>query len=143
MREYTVTARSIKRFAQAIGDNNPLYFDEEYAATTPYEGIVAPHLFFQSLTFDDPPADELSADGSPPELNVPVPAQRAVGGSSQYELYHRARPGDKVTVKSKLSNVYTKTGRSGVLYFIEILTEFFNANSQLMAKETATYIKRV
>lgn len=142
-RLYTVTSINIKRFAQAIGDNNPLYFDEEYAAKTTYGGIVAPPLFFQSLTFDDVPVESLSADGSPVELNVPVPAKRAVGGSSQYELFIRARPGDEVKVVSKLNNVFTKTGRSGLLYFIESITEFRNKKNELMARETANYIKRI
>lgn len=142
-RKYTVTARDIKRFAQAIGDDDPLYFDEEYARKSKHGGIVAPYLFFQALTYDDAPVASLAADGSPPELNIPIPAERAVGGGSRYELFARARPGDEITVHSKLNKVYTKTGRSGLLYFIEVLTEFYNEAALLMARETATYIKRV
>ena len=33
---YDVTLRDIKRYAQAIGDADPLYYDEAYAATTSY-----------------------------------------------------------------------------------------------------------
>jgi len=42
---YAVTAKDIKRFAQAIDDPNPLYHDEEYAKSSKFKGIIAPPLF--------------------------------------------------------------------------------------------------
>jgi len=39
---YDVTDKDIRRFAQAIDDPNPLYYDEEYAKKTIYKGIIAP-----------------------------------------------------------------------------------------------------
>ena len=38
----TLTQEVISQFARLIGDDNPLYHDEEYAKSTPYGGIVAP-----------------------------------------------------------------------------------------------------
>jgi acyl dehydratase len=39
------TRLAILRFAEGIGDDNPLWTDEGYAATGPYGGIVAPPSF--------------------------------------------------------------------------------------------------
>jgi acyl dehydratase len=39
------TRLAILRFAEGIGDDNPLWTDEEYAAAGPYGGIVAPPSF--------------------------------------------------------------------------------------------------
>lgn len=36
---------AITRFCEGIGDDNPLWLDADYAATTPYRGIVAPPSF--------------------------------------------------------------------------------------------------
>lgn len=39
------TRTAILRFSEGIGDDNPLWTDAEYAATTPYGGIIAPPGF--------------------------------------------------------------------------------------------------
>jgi hydroxyacyl-ACP dehydratase HTD2-like protein with hotdog domain len=76
-------------------------------------------------------------------MDVPVPAKRTVGGASSYEIFQRVRVGDQITVKSTLKDVFGKEGKSGKLYFVVVETEFSNQKSELVAKETATYIKRV
>jgi len=38
---HTVTAADIEAFGNAIGDFNPLHFDEAYAMTTPFKGRIA------------------------------------------------------------------------------------------------------
>ncbi len=143
VRHYEVTKRDIRRFAQAIGEADPIHFDEEYAKNTRYGGIVAPPLFCQMFTFEDVPADRLPDDGSPIEMDVPIPARRTVGGASSYEIFQRVRAGDQITAKSTLRDVFTKEGRSGRLYFVVVETEFSNQRKEAVAKETATYIKRL
>jgi len=142
VRRYEVTKRDIKRFAQAIGETDPIHFDEDYAKSTKYGTIIAPSLFCQMFTFEDVPVEELPGDGSPVEIDIPVPAQRTVGGASSYEIFQRVKAGDQITVKSTLKDVFTKEGKSGRLYFIIVETEFSNQRNEPVAKETATYIKR-
>lgn len=139
---YDVTDKDIRRFAQAIDDPNPLYYDEEYARTTPYKGIIAPPLFCHAFTFADAPAGDLRADGLPKDLDVPLPVSRAVGGSSSFEVGAELRPGDKLTVKSKIRDIYTKSGKTGLLYFTVVETTFTKQNGDLVANEVATYIQR-
>ena len=143
VRQYEVTKRDIRRFSQAIGETNPIHFDEDYAKGTEYGTLVAPPLFCQMFTFEDVPRDRLPGDGSPVEIDVPLPAKRTVGGGSSYEIFQRVRAGDQITVKSTLKDVFTKQGRSGKLYFVVVETEFSNQEDEPVAKETATYIKRV
>jgi len=143
VRQYEVTKRDIKRFAQAIGETNPIHYDEDYAKKTRHGTIIAPPLFCQMFTFDDVPTDRLPADGSPIEIDVPVPAKRTVGGASSYEILRPVKAGDRITVKSTLREVFIKEGRSGKLYFVVIETEFSNQEKELVARETATYVKRV
>jgi acyl dehydratase len=143
VRHYVVTKRDITRFAQAIGETNPIYFDENYTKSTKHGVILAPPLFCQIFTFEDVPADQLPKDGSPIEIDVPIPAQRTVGGASSYEIFQRVKVGDQITVKSMLTDVFTKQGKSGKLYFVIVETKFSNQEKKLVAKETATYIKRI
>jgi acyl dehydratase len=141
-RQVRVTAHDIKRFAQAIGATDPIHYDEEHARTTRHGRIVAPPLFCQALTYDDAPVDELGPDGSPVEINVDIPAQRTVGGSSEYRINRLVAAGETITVTSRLADVYAKQGRSGPLYMVVVQTDFRGETGDLVASETATYIKR-
>ena len=139
-----VTAKDIWRFAQAIGENNKIHYDESYAQSQGYKNIVAPSLFCQTLTYDDVPIEQLPNDGSPVELDVDIPAKKTVGGSSQYKINRLVYAGETVNIKSTITNIYTKNGKSGVLYFIEIETIFESLEEdEIIASETATYIKRI
>lgn len=141
-RRHEVTARDIKRFAQAIGETNPVHWDEEFARASRHGGIVAPPLFCQSLTYEDVPLEELPPDGSPLELAVPLPATRTVGGGSEYTVHRLVRPGDVIEISSTLKDVYAKQGRSGPLYMVVVETTFTDAQNQPVASEVATYIRR-
>lgn len=142
VRQVAVTLRDIRRFAQAIGETDPVHHDEAHARGTPYGGVVAPLLFCQSLAYDDVAPDRLAPDGSPIELDAPVPAERVVGGSSEYTVHRLVRPGDVITVRSQLKSVTPKEGRSGTLYLVQVETDFTDQLGAPVARELATYIKR-
>jgi acyl dehydratase len=141
-RQHLVTALDIRKFAQAIGEDNPIHHDAEAARAAGHADVVAPPLFFQAMTFDAVAAQQLPADGSPLELDVPIPAARAMGGSSEYTVHRLARAGEWIHVRSVLKDVQAKQGRSGVLYAIVVQTDFSDADGNLVASETATYLKR-
>jgi acyl dehydratase len=139
---FEVTLKDIKRFAQAIDDPNPLYSDQADMAISDSHEMVAPPLFCQAFAFEDVPLSALPPDGAPVEINIPLPVEKAVGGGSVFEIDGPVRPGDRITAKSRVSDVFTKTGRSGLLYFVIVETSFFNQHDQRVARETATFIKR-
>lgn len=139
---YEVTKKDIRRFAQAIGDSNPLYLDEEYAKKTKYRGLIAPPLFCHAFAFSDLPVSQLREDGLPVEVDVPLPVKRAVGGGSSFSVGEPVRPGDVITVRRKVADIYRKEGKSGMLYFVVIDTSYTNQNGQLVAFERASYIQR-
>ena len=132
---YEVTSRDIRRFSQAIGEGEPKVLSDGR--------LVASPLFCQVFMFEDVPIESLPADGSPTELDVPIPAQRAVGGGSDFEIFQSVKSGDVITVKSKLKDVIIKQGKSGELYLVVVETSFYNQNSEPVARETATYVKRI
>jgi len=143
VRRYLVTERDIRRFSQAIAATDPVHFDESHARKTRHLGIVAPPLFCQSLAYEEVPPDELGPDGSPKEIDVPIPARRTVGGSSDYRIFRLVRPGDVISATTFVRDVTVKQGRSGTLYLVSVETRFTDAADQPVATEIATYIKRV
>ena len=140
-----VTKTAIRRFAQAIGDPNPVYTDEEYARTTQWRGIIAPPTFIFSLGYyDDSPGVQLREDGRPVggEIDVPLPVSRTVGGASSIEFGEPTRPGDVITVRKRVADVYSKAGKSGPLFFTVVETTFTNQRGEVVAREKASFIER-
>lgn len=132
LRSHYVTEQEIIRFAQASGNKMNVV-----------DGVIeAPLLFTQALSYEAVPIEQLPADGSPKELDVPLPAARTVGGSSEYEFFRRVRAGETINITSALKNVYSKQGRTGVLYFVEVETRFSDVNGEPIASELATFIKK-
>jgi acyl dehydratase len=139
---YDVTAKDIRRYAQAIGDPNPLYHDESYARGTTHGGIIAPPLFCHALAFEDVPADQLRADGLPTELDVPLPTARAVGGGSRFDVGEPVRPGDVITARKEISDIYRKSGKSGDLVFVVLDTTYTNQDGAVVAHERGSFVNR-
>ena len=52
--KFPVDLTSIMLFASAIGETNPIYYDEEYAAKTPLGQVVAPPSFASAGAHWDP-----------------------------------------------------------------------------------------
>jgi hydroxyacyl-ACP dehydratase HTD2-like protein with hotdog domain len=129
-RRCVVTARDIRRFNQAIGEPDD------------GDGLVAAPLFCQTLTWEEVPLERLPADGSPAELDVPIPATRVVGGSSEYVIHRLVRAGDELDVVSVLKDVRAKEGRSGLVYLVVIETRCTDRDGRPVATEVATFVKR-
>ena len=55
---YTLTREAIELYCRSVGEDHPLYFDEAYAKTTPYGGLIAPPSIHILLMFACTPADD-------------------------------------------------------------------------------------
>jgi acyl dehydratase len=139
---YDVTKKDIRRYAQAIDDPNPLYWNEDYAGCSRWGGIIAPPLFCHSLAFSDVPANQLRPDGLPMELDIPLPVTRTIGGASSFEVLEPVRPGDVITVEKTIKDINKKLGKSGELFFVLLCTTFVNQHARVVARENATFIQR-
>jgi acyl dehydratase len=96
------TRDTIRHFAEGIGDQNPLWLDEEYAARGPWGAPIAPPSFFYTcgLTFGGgmPGIHALFA-GSDITFNAPI------------------RQGDRITGTIELVDLVEMRGRlSGTMY---------------------------
>ena len=136
--EFEVEKGMIKRFAIAIGDPNPVYYDEEFARTTSYGGIVAPPTFMFEWNHH-------RHNVLPPEERRTVFSSlehqpRSLRGINEYEVVRPVRPGDTIKTKARITEAYEKQGRSGQLVFMVVETDFFNQKEELLGKSKDTYI---
>lgn len=138
-----VTALDVKRFAVATDDPNPLYYDEEIAKRSQYGGLVAPPLFYMAPLTDPVPESEMRPDGMPYEGRYPIPPTplpRLMDGGTEIEFFVPVRVGDRLTARSKITDIYQKEGRSGALIFVVRETTYTNQNDELVVVENGSSI---
>lgn len=117
-----ITTQEILDFATALGETNPLYTDEAAAAEGPYGGLVAPPTFLTKLR-----PNKMTPENMPKFGNV------GFDGGRDLDVFEPVRPGDSLTMVSKIHDIYEKTGRSGSMYFIVLRNEVSNQNGKKVA----------
>jgi acyl dehydratase len=132
----TITAAMIQRYAVAVGDESPLYFDDAYARACGYLGIIAPPTFLAAvLGWEAGPAErELLSDGSDPALIIPETAgYKFMGGGQTLTFQEPVYAGDGITARKRVTDVYERQARSGALFFVVSETVYVNQQgTQLM-----------
>lgn len=131
---------SIKRFADAVGDTNPLWCDEDYAKNTENGSIVCPPGFFgwpakQGPMLPGPMVTmmmEFAVAGFPGVLD----------GGVDYEFFIPIRPGDVIVASAKIADIYAKEGKTGPSVFGVLETTYTNQNGTVAAKGRMTVIGR-
>ena len=123
----------IRKFAQAVGDPNPLWQDESYARKTKYGNIIAPPTFLQDWAMHRI-AEKL--------LNMKCPLASVLNAGAEVEQYKPMVAGDVLTTRGKLVNIIEKEGKSGKLLFFSFETTFTNQRGELIGKGRLTLIKR-
>ncbi len=55
---YTLTRDAIELYCASVGEDHPIYFDEDYAKASVYRGLIAPPSIHILLMFACTPADD-------------------------------------------------------------------------------------
>jgi len=145
---FPVEASHIMMFARAVGETNPIYFDEEYAKGTEVGHIIAPPTFVQASAQFDPdyylrpkPDKDWFGSGKEPtgvkrEKKEGEGSGAAAGGlhaEQHYEYHRHPRPGDVLTGEVREGETWEKSGkRGGKLIFSETITEYRDQNGELV-----------
>ncbi|SEN42786.1 MaoC family dehydratase N-terminal domain-containing protein [Lihuaxuella thermophila] len=103
-RVFEVEKGAIRAFAHAIGDENPLYTDEDFARQHGYKSIVAPPTF-------------------PTTFRIPIPnltfeLSRVLHGEQEYSYNRPIVAGDVLRCENKVIDVYERTGKLGAMTFL-------------------------
>ncbi len=138
---FPVESGHVMMFARAIGDPNPVYY-EETAADTEQGGVIAPPTFTMAAAQFDPeyalrprPGQPWMGSGREP---TGVPRADDGGGTGlhaeQHFTFHRPiRPGDVLTAESRDGERWEKQGkRGGVLRFSEFIVDYRDQDGALV-----------
>ena len=96
---FEVSREHIRRFADAIGDANPVYRDPEAARKLGYPDVIAPPTFLTTLG--------MSLGGPSPisDPDVGVDYSRVVHGEQRFVHHRPVRPGDVLTASTTITDI--------------------------------------
>ena len=140
-----VIRRDWQRWAAAVGDDNPLWFDPDYARANGYRDVICPPLYLQYAILGVAQLSSLRPDGSSGavsgSLSFPNAPRRMAGGESttfHLPAYHR----DEIEMVRTISSIVEKDGRSGRFVLVTWHTVYRNQNRELVAEATTSMIAR-
>ena len=135
-----VSEDGIQRFAQAIGDPNPLFNDVEYARKSKYGRLICPPCFHGwpvegsgwPLTYAAF-VEALNKAGAPP---------RILDGGNEYEFFEPVGAGDILASTAKIVDITEKEGKSGRMVITTIEVTLINQNGDVVTKARSHWINR-
>ena len=133
---FKVEEGAIQRYAQAIGDPNPLFSDIENAGKNKYGRLICPPGFtgwpvkggisvFKLV-------DSLVKAGAPPRL---------LDGGVEFEFFEPIGAGDMLTATTKIANITERETRMGKTMFTTVETTFVNQKKKVALKSRSTLIQ--
>jgi acyl dehydratase len=150
-----ISEDALRRFMQAVMDDDPTAYDPAAAARAGYDGIVAPPLFplhaLRRPSGSPDPLDRLVEDpawdasaytslGDLPSLDLPL--LRLLNGGTAAEFFKLARVGDTIRVRSWYADIFDREGGSGPMVVVVVETEYVNQGDELLVRVRNTLIWR-
>ena len=121
----TVERGKIKDFARAIGDQNAAYLDDRVGAASEWGDIIAPPTFLTTFRAEGETGNLLQ------ELGTDI--SRVLHGEQEFELHRPVRPGETFVCRSRITDIYEKTGRSGPMAFVARETAVTDRANEVVA----------
>jgi acyl dehydratase len=118
---------SIRRFAEALGETHPRYFDEDAARRAGYRSLVAPPTF--AITLKRGPAPGLT-----------MPGAGTIHGEQHFTYGAPIIAGDAIAVSSWLADVKVREGSRGRMTLVTVESEGINQHGEMAFQARATLI---
>ena len=136
-----MTTSDIRRYMDATGDRNPLWFDDEYARSAGYKGRLLPPALVGWMPFsirENP--DGSSADAPDLGRQVPVPEnytnRRNAGSETEWLI--PVYPGAQLSTQSGLVDIALRQGRAGLGIYITQEEQVVNDDGDVVMRRRHT-----
>jgi len=133
---FEVDKSKIRELVQALGDDNPIFVDDEAAQAAGLPGIVAPPTF--------PTLFKMWGEGgsSPHIKAMGGNVLRLLHGEESFEYFGLIRPGDKITGQTRVVSIEEKEGSSSRLDIVKLQTDYHNQHDELVVTGRTTIVIR-
>jgi len=130
---------AIRRYAEAVGDDDPLYHDLEYARELGHADIPAPPGFFGWTVGTVPPLEAVMG-----LMTAVVNAgyYRILDAGMSFDIFLPVRAGDMLVASPRVADVEEKQGKSGTMIMCSFETAYMNQNGDVVAKSFQKVICR-
>ncbi len=138
-----IAALGAQRYAHAVGDLNPIYFDESAAKAAGYRRIVVPPTYVQYALVPTRPIDDIRDDGlfkgnSALRLRV----QRTMFGGEEWDFIAPVYVDDEISAVSRVIGLDQKDGAKGPFVRITRETTYTNQFGDVVARTRQIGIAR-
>ncbi|MEC8976963.1 MAG: MaoC family dehydratase N-terminal domain-containing protein [Actinomycetota bacterium] len=138
-----IDRREAQRYAYAVGDENPLYFDEKAAHAAGYRTITVPPLFITHALVLPKPVSTLREDGLYEDTtSVQLEVSRMMFGGEEWDFIEPVCVGDEITATTRLADLDQKEGSKGPFVRLVRETTFVNQDEQVVARSRQIGIAR-
>lgn len=129
-----VHVNDIRRWVQAMQNPNPLHYDDDYAADSRFERIVAPQSFAVARDV---------GHGATPAIQGSIPGTHMLFGGDEWWFYGpRIEPGDQLrSERMPFDYKVTETSFAGPTMFSRGDTTYINQRGEPVAKQRSTAIR--
>ena len=133
---YEVDKSKIRELVLALGEDDPIFWDDEAARAGGLSGLVAPPTF--------PTLFKMWGEGGNRALVQAMGGDplRVLHGEEEYEYHGFIRPGDLITGQSTVISLEEKEGRSGRFEIVVVKTEYRNQRAELAVVARSTIVVR-
>ena len=115
--EFTIDRARLVAWAESCGESDPRFVDPDHADFQAHPNFTAC----------------LSTGRMLPEGFPRIGSGFGIDGGKTVEIHAPVRPGDTLTGRASIHDVYDKTGRSGTMVFIIHRMDFFNQDGQAVS----------
>jgi len=133
---FRIEEGAIQRYAQAIGDPNPLYNDPDFASRTKHRRLMAPPGFTGWPVQVGRPTEKLVESlvraGAPP---------RILDGGVEFEFIEPIGAGDVLTATPKIASITERETRLGKTMFTTAEITFVNQEGIAVLRSRSTLIQ--
>lgn len=139
----TIDRREAQRYAYAVGDENPLYFDEAAAHDAGYRTLLAPPTFISHAPVPARSASQLRVDGLYDTGDrVRLDVDRMMFGGEEWEFPEPVYIGDTITAETRLASLDQKDGSKGPFVRVVRETTYTNGDGTVVARSRQIGIAR-
>jgi len=123
----TVERGTVKKFAEAIGENHPIYIDREYGSKSSYGDNIAPPTFPRTFDYG-------SIEG------LELPNAGLIHGEQSFEYKRPLVVGENLYCYSQVESYVEKTTKTGSLGFLTLNNCGEDENGQVIFKSKIVII---
>ena len=139
-----ITAEGSQRYAQAVGDLNPVYFDVGAARSAGYRDLIVPPTYVQYALVRGRSLEDVREDGLflSKRSAMLLRVSRTMFGGEEWDFLGPVHVGDRITAAGRLAGLDEKQGSKGPFVRITRETTFTNQDGEVVARTRQIGIAR-